>query len=156
MIQLDMVPHNFCRSVILPVVNDASKSLNDLSSYRPVSIIYNIAKIFESLVSLKFGHLFTSHVNQFDFSTSGGCSKVNFTFNSTVQYFREKNSNVYFCALDISKAFDRLTHYSIIHCLIKRGFPVHLVDIFCSWFRNVISCVKWGNSESVYFSVLSG
>ena len=142
MIQLGMVPHNFCRCVILPVIKNASKSLNDMSNYRPVSIISNIAKTFESLVSLKFGHLFTTHVNQFDFSTNCGCSKAIFASNDTVQYFREKNSNVYLCSLDISKACDRLNLYSIFQCLIERGFPVQLVDIFCSWFRNMTSCVK--------------
>ena len=151
-----MVPHNFCQSIILPVVKNAFTSLNDLCNYRPVSIISNIAKTFESLVSLKFGHLFTTHVNQFRFSTNGGCSEAIFTFNSYVQYFREKNSNVFLCALDISKAFDRLNHYSIFQCLIERGFPVQLVDIFCSCLRNMISCVKWDNSESIYFRVLSG
>ena len=117
-IQLGMVPYKFCRGIILPVVKNASNSLNDLFNYRPVSIIFIIAKTFESLVSLKFGHLFTTHVNQFGFSTNGGCSKAIFAPNSTVQYFREKNSNVYLCALDMSKAFDRLNHFSIFQCLI--------------------------------------
>ena len=157
MIQLGRVPHNFWRSVILPVVKSKSKSLNDLSNYGPVSIISIIAKISESSVGLKFDHFFTTHVNQFGFSTNGGgCSKAIFAFIKIFQYFREKNSNAYLYALDISKAFDRLNHYSISQYLIERGFPVQLVDIFCSWFRNMISCVKWDNCESVYFSVLSG
>ena len=75
MIQLGIVLHNFCRSVILLVVKNASKSLNDLSNYRPVSVISIIAKTHESLVCLKFGHLFTTHVNQFGFSTNGGVVK---------------------------------------------------------------------------------
>ena len=62
-IQLGMVPHNFFRRVILPMVNNAAKSLNDLSNYRPMSIISNIIKTFESLFSLTFGHLFTTYVN---------------------------------------------------------------------------------------------
>ncbi len=156
MMQLGAVPRNFGRSVITPVVKNASRSTNDLSNYRPVSIISIIAKTFESLVNLRFGHLFSTSVNQFGFSANGGCSKAIFAFNSTVQYFREKNSNVYLCALDISKAFDRLNHYSIFQCLIERGLPVQLVDVFCGWFRNMLSCVKWGSSESVYFNVLSG
>ena len=60
-----------------------------------------------------------------------------FAYNSIVKYFREKNSNVYLCTLDILKAFDCLNHYSIFQCLIECGCPVKLVDIFCSWFRNI-------------------
>ena len=44
MIQFGMIPHNFCRSVILPVVRNESKSLNNLSNYRPVLIISINAK----------------------------------------------------------------------------------------------------------------
>ena len=55
-------------------------------------------KTFKSLVNLIFGHLFSTHVNQFGFSTYGGCSKAILAFNSTIYYFREKNSNVYLCA----------------------------------------------------------
>ena len=108
-----MVPHNFCCSVILPEVKNASKSLNVLSNYRLESIVSDIAKTLKSLVSLNFGHLFTTHVNQFSFSTNGGCSKAIFAFNSIAQYFWKENSNVYLCTLDISKVFDPLNHYSI-------------------------------------------
>jgi hypothetical protein len=81
---------------------------------------------------------------------------VKVTVHNFSSVFSGKKSNVYLCALDILKAFDRLNHYSIFQCLIERGFPVQLVDVFCSRFRNMLSCVKWRNSESVYFNVLSG
>jgi hypothetical protein len=59
-------------------------------------------------------------------------------------------------ALDVSKAFDRLNHFSLLQCLIERGFPVQIVNVFCSWFRNMRSCVKWSNDKSQMFSVMSG
>ena len=58
--------------------------------------------------------------------------------------------------MDITKAFDRLNHYTIFQCLLERGFPVQLVNVFSSWYRNMLACVKWGNVRSDYFNVLSG
>ena len=84
------VPKKFDNSVITPVVKNASRSLNDVCNYRPVSMISIIAKIFESLISLRFGHLFSSHANQFGFRAVGGCNKALFAFNNIVRYFREK------------------------------------------------------------------
>ena len=130
MTQSGVVPKKFGNSVIAPVVKNASSSLIDVCNYRPVSIIYIIAKIFESLISLRFGYLFSSHTNQFGFCAGGGCNKAMFVFNNTVKYFREKNSNVYICVLDITKAFDRLNHFSIFQCLLERGLPTQLVELF--------------------------
>ena len=49
-----------------------------------------IAKIFESLISLRLGHLFSSHGNQFGLCARGECNKAIFAFNNTVKYFHEK------------------------------------------------------------------
>ena len=102
-----VVPKKFGYSVITVVFKNASRSLSDVCNYRPVSIISIRAKISKSLISLHFGLLFSSHANQFGFCAGGGCNKVIFAFNSTVRYFREKNSNVYIFALNVTKAFDR-------------------------------------------------
>jgi hypothetical protein len=100
--------------------------------------------------------LFYTHSNQFGFCTNDGCNKAIFAFNSTVKYFSEKRSNVYVCSLDITKVFDRLNHFTLMQCLIERGFPLQLVMVFFNWFRNLLSCVKWNDSMSDYFRVLSG
>ena len=90
MIQCGVVPKKFGKSVITPLVKNASHSLSDVCNYKPVSIISIIAKIFESLISLRFGHLFSLHANQFGFCAGGSCNKVIFAFNNTVRYFCEK------------------------------------------------------------------
>ena len=130
MTQCGVVHKKFSNSVITPVVKDASCSLSDVCNYRPVSIISIVAKIFESLINLRFRHLFLSHVNQFGLCAGGGCNKAIFAFNNSFRYFREKNCNVYKCALDITQAFDRLNHFSIFQCLLERGLPTQLVELF--------------------------
>ena len=67
MTQCGVVPKKFGNSVITPVVKNASRSLSNVCNYKSVSIISIIAKIFESLLSLRFWHLFLSHVNKFGF-----------------------------------------------------------------------------------------
>jgi hypothetical protein len=64
MLESSCVPINFGRSIITPVVKNASLSLCDVSNYRPVSIISVIAKTFELLISSQFGASFNAHVNQ--------------------------------------------------------------------------------------------
>ena len=130
MTQIGVVHEKFGNSVIIIVVKNDSCSLSDVYNYRPVSIISIIATIFESSLSLRFRLLFSPYANQFGFCAGGGCNKAIFAFNNTVRYFCEKNGNVYICALDITKAFDRLNHFSIFQCLLERGLLTRLVELF--------------------------
>ena len=73
-----------------PVVKNASGPLFDVSNYITITITYEIAKAFESQIDLNFGHLFSFYVNQFGFSSCGGCNKAIFALKNTVNYFRER------------------------------------------------------------------
>jgi hypothetical protein len=154
-IDFGIVPEKFCLSIFTPVVKQASGQLSDVSNYRPVAIICILAKTFELLVEQQFGFLFDNHENQFGFCKGGGCSKAIFAFNSTVNYFRDKHSNVFLSALDVTKAFDRINHFSLLSCLLERGFPVQLVNVFFQWYRNMHACVSWGGNASGFFDVKS-
>ena len=156
MTQCGVIPNKFGNSVITPVVKNASRSLSDVCNFRPVSIISIIAKIFESLISLRFGHLFSSHANQFGFCAEGRCNKAILAFKNTVRYFCDKNNNVCICAFDITKAFDRLNHFSLFQCFLKHGLPTQLVELYFCRYRNMHACVKWEGKKSEFFDVLSG
>ena len=75
MTQCGVITKKFGNGVKTPVVKNASHSLSDVCNFRPVSIISIIAQIFESLISLHFGHLFSSHANQFGFCAERGVIK---------------------------------------------------------------------------------
>ena len=156
MLESGCVPINFGCSIITPVVKNASLSLCDVSNYRPVSIISIIAKTFELLIDYRFGASFNSHVNQFGFVKDGGCNKAVFAMTSVADYFRDRRSNVYIAALDATKAFDRVNHFSLMSCLLERGLPVKLVNVLYFWYRNLKACVSWKGNRSNFFAVQSG
>ena len=139
----------------MEIIN-VSNSLYDENNYRPVSIISILAKTFKSLVDLHYGHLFHFHDNQFGFCDGGGCNKAMFAFTNSVRYFRNRHNNIYVAALDVTKAFDRVNQFNVLQCLLECGFPVKLVHVFCQWYRNLKSCVLWGNGISKCFSIKSG
>jgi hypothetical protein len=156
MLFFGVVPNGFGSSVITPVVKSKEKSFCDATNYRPVSIITVFSKVFEACLLVHIEPMLLSHSNQFGFVKNGGCNKAVYMFTSTVKYFIERNSNVYICALDASKAFDRVNHYFLLTCLIERGVPKCIVDVLYAWFRNMNACVKWNGSFSSFFNVLSG
>jgi hypothetical protein len=103
-----------------------------------------------------FDRFFKFHPNQFGFVPEGGCNKALFAFNRTVDYFNSNGSNVYICSLDACKAFDRVNHYSLLACMLRRGVPRMLVNVFMSWYNKLSGQVRWENQLSKSFDIHSG
>ena len=60
------------------------------------------------------------------------------------------------CALDLSKAFDRMNHYVLFLKLMDRNIPINLLSIFEVWFSVTKTCVKWQNFVSAFFILAAG
>ena len=61
---------------------------------------------------------------QFGFKANSGCNNAIFSVTSVVKYFNDRKSSVYVASLDISKAFDRVSHYKMYKSLLTAGVPL--------------------------------
>ena len=50
----------------------------------------------------------------------------------------------YVTFLDASKAFDKISHWTLFRKLIDRKVPIYLVKILCYWYQHQIMSVQWG------------
>ena len=66
------------------------------------------------------------------------------------------NSTVNLCALDLSKAFDRMNHYGLFIKLMVKRIPQNLLELLENWFRCGSTCVKWGAHISEFFALNAG
>ena len=73
-----------------------------------------------------------------------------------IKYYTRQNSPVYTCFLDASKAFDRISHWTLFKKLIACNTPVLIVRILMFWYQRQSLCVKWGKRTSEYFSIING
>ena len=67
-----------------------------------------------------------------------------------------RGSTVNLCALDISKAFDRMNHHGLFVKLMRRSVPRNVLCILENWFSKCYTCVKWNNFFSVMFKLNCG
>ena len=63
-----------------------------------------------------------------------GCSRVIYCLRSVIYHFICNGSTVNICSLDISKAFDKMSHYAL-YMKIDRNIPKNLVKIIENWFN---------------------
>lgn len=157
LIQYQFVPDEFGRSYTVPIPkgNTTSKSLS-VDDFRGISISPVISKIFEGCVLDRYGHFLVTSDNQFGFKKKLGCSHAIYSVRCAVNHYTERGSTVNLCALDLSKAFDKMNHNGLFIKLMDRMIPNNLLKLLEFWYAACITCVRWGNIYSCFFKLECG
>ena len=82
-------------------------------------------------------------------SKSLSCSHAIYAVRNIVEYFTRYASTVNLCAIDLSKAFDKVNLHALFIKLMNRNIPVELlsvIEVLCS---DCFTCVKWFDAWSV-------
>ena len=73
-----------------------------------------------------------------------------------VDYFVANNSMVNICSLDVTKAFDRVNHYTLFNKLINRNLPVNVLLLLVNWHKHSDAFVIWNGSISIDYLISAG
>ena len=157
MMQAGYVPDQFGLSytVPLPKGNRHNKSLS-YDDFRGISISPVISKVFEHCVLQRFSEFFKTSDNQFGFKKSVGCSHAIYTVRRVVDSFVHSGNTVNLCALDVSKAFDKMNHAGLFVKLMRRAVPYNLLAVLENWFAKCFTCVKWNFAYSQLYKLFCG
>ena len=132
-----------------------SKSLT-VSDFRGISISPVISKVFENCILQRYKYFFITSDNQFGFKKLSGCSYAIQTVWQSVEHFTKSGTTVNLCALDLSKAFDKVNHFGLYIKLMNRAIPIMLLKVFEYWFRIHTTCVRFGSAISSFVSLECG
>jgi exonuclease III len=151
------VPEQFGKSYTVPLrkANTTAKHLT-VDDFRGISISPVISKVFEHCVISRYDKFLKTNDNQFGFKKTVGCSNAIYTVRCVVDKFINNGSTVNLCAIDISKAFDRLNHHGLFIKLMQRSLPSKLLSVFENWFDKCFTCVRWGSVYSMSFKLNCG
>ena len=104
-----------------------------------------ISKVFEKCILANFGIYSWSADNQFGFTQSIGCSHAVYCLRLVCDYFLNNSSSVFVCSLDVSKAFDNISHFALYSKLKDRHVLVNIIKILYNWYCNSITRVSWNS-----------
>ena len=74
----------------------------------------------------------------------------------TIQHFLRNGSEVFICAMDMSKAFDKVKHGLLFYELLDRGVPEIFIRLLVCMYRKQLAYVGWNNSDSQQFPLRNG
>ena len=150
------LPESLMSVILVPIIKDKSGKINSKDNYRPIAIASIMSKLLEKLLLERLNNYFVISSHQFGFKPKHSTDACIYVLKETINSYVEKQSSVYLCFLDASKAFDRVNHYKLFHKLINRGVPGYLVRILAFWYSNQTMCVRWGSMISKGFKVTNG
>lgn len=135
---------------IVPVYK--SGDVHEISNYRPISLISNIAKIFEKAIHGRLLKFLNKHkilnINQFGFqkgiNTSNAMDKVLHEIYSSIN----KNKAVVATFIDLQKAFDTVDHKLLFTKLEKYGIRGLALRLLKSYLTNRTQKVKINDTLS--------
>ena len=106
-----------------------------VENYRPVSLLLIVPKVFERCVlnSIK-DHLYqVISPKQHGFCTGRSCVTNLLEALDHIGSLLDCGDQVYTIYLDMSKAFDKVTHRQLLHKLIQAGFGGNTLNWFCTY-----------------------
>ena len=157
MLRHSVVPRQFKESIIVPIVKDKNGDASDPDNCRGIAVASVMSKLFERLVLTKFNHLLVTNELQFGFKKNIGCAECSYTLQEAVDYYlRGGTDAVYVAALDLSKAYDRVSHYGLLIKLIQRKFPGALIRLIEEWYKQQVVRVRWAGEYSTPFGSRNG
>ena len=152
-----IVSDSFSTSYTIPIPKcDALGKALSVNVFRGIPICPVISKIFEHCILDCFSTFLASSDHQFGFKKGSSCSHTIHTIKTVVDYYNKGGSMLNLCALDLSKAFDKVNHNALFFKLMERKLPVELLCIIENWFRSSITCDRWGSITTPFFKLSAG
>ena len=148
-----VMPENMITSQISPIVKNKCGNLSDKNNYRPICVATVISKIYEQSLLDRCKEYLQSTDNQFGFKPKHSTDQCIYVLKEIIDYYLSRDSPIFICFLDASKAFDRVNHFKLFDKLLKKSVPVFIVRILAYWYRNQTMAIRWGTYTSSSFRV---
>lgn len=129
-----------------------NKESSSPESYRPVSLLPNIGKVFESVINEKIKEFCSDKEIipecQFGFRRQHSTLHAINRLTSDINWAFNNNQCIGACLIDLEKAFDTVWLDGLLFKLIRKGFPIHLTKIIWSMISNRVLITASGETYS--------
>lgn len=138
-LNLSYFPNSWKRSKVIPILKPGKDPTSE-KSYRPISLLSSISKIFEKLILSRLDeHIQRNNIlmdEQFGFRKGHSTTHQLARVVNKIKRNKEVKYSTAMTLLDVEKAFDNVWHQGLIHKLVRYNFPTYLVKILQDYLTN--------------------
>ena len=149
------IPKVFQVCTLIPIVKDNKSSKLTSSNYRLIAIGALMIKIFDKVLLELCAETCKPSQYQFGYQKNMSTTICTWTMLESINYFRNRETSVFLCLLDLTKAFDQVVLSTLFHKLSKKIHPVLLRFVIFSY-MNQECAVRWEGVTSSSFNISNG
>jgi len=106
------VPDDFGAGLVIPLLKSENLDSAVSDNYRAITISPCVSKVFEMCLMDCFQYWLVDEL-QFGFRKGRDCRDAIFTLQGVIKSINLQGSTATLCALDLPKAFDKMSHYGL-------------------------------------------
>ena len=149
------IPKVFLSIVLIPIVKDNKSSKLTSTNYRLIAISALLLKLFDSILLELYQDRLHPSSYQFGFQKGLSTTMCSWAVLETVNFFRNRESPVFMCLLDLSKAFD-LVKLPVLFSKLSDKIPPLLIRFIIFSYVEQQCVVKWQGHISTAFGIGNG
>ena len=125
------------RTVLIPKADIPSGP----EEFRPISISNMDCRLYHKLLASRAERLSQLAFQQRAFRSVDGVAANTMVLNAILSDAKRKNKSLVLTFIDLRKAFDTVSHDSIIRCAGRAGLPSHLLSYLRTYYSNGTTCL---------------
>ena len=157
--ELAYFPETWKKAKVIPILKP-EKNPAEASSYRPISLLSSISKLFERIILNRM----MSHINdnsifadeQFGFRLGHSTTHQLLRVTNLIRANKSEGYSTGAALLDIEKAFDSVWHKGLIAKLKHFNFPIYIIKMIQNYLTDRFLQVCYQNCKSDQLPVLAG
>ena len=149
------IPSSLLSCTLKPIVKDNLASKFSSDNYRAIGISSLILKVLDWVILILYGSELKPSEFQFGFQKKNSPTMCSWVVSETINFFNNRNTPVFTCFLDLTKAFD-LVNFSKLFIKLSAKISPIFVRLIAFIYVNQICVVQWAGVKSKSFKVANG
>ena len=143
-------------STLVPILKDKLGNICADDNYHSIAISSLVLKIFDWVIILLYGERLNLDELQFNYQPNCSTNMCTWMAVETIDYFVRNESELFTCAMDMSKAFDKVKHSLLFEKLLIKGLPEIYIRLLLIMYKKQVANVRWNSSLSQSFIIYNG
>ena len=149
-------PNALLLATISSIPKDNQGDICSDANYRGIALSSCIGKVLDKLILWRNSKELTTSNLQFAYKEKHGTSMCTIILKEVIKYYLDRQSEVYSCFIDASKAFDKIHHDKLFELLIRRGVSAVDLRVLLDLYTRQKVRTVWQGEYSEQFTATNG